>query len=668
MHFADSAPRLVRATYTVLLGWLIVGVFACLLEPNGVLHPLFGPVAQTAVILTAAALMALRAYSSPNDRRRWAVLAAGITAWGLGNAYWALALVGAQHIPVPSPADIGYLCFTAVAIPTLFKLSRTRRRSHLGHRLDAVAAGLSVASVCTAIVLPRLGGVGDGRTIEIVIALSYPMTDLLLIGTIVAASARAGWEVGARWAMLAAGACMFGVADSVYAVDNLHDVYAAGGWYDMGWSGGMLLLSAAAWQSSGRSTGDHAGRHLIMSALFAAIALTVVGLAVIGDVPDTAAAFALIALLAQLARSTVTLRENLRILRMSRREALTDALTGLGNRRRLLRDLQAHLEDQDGPIVMALFDLDGFKNYNDAFGHPSGDALLVRLGDRLRAHLGGTGSAYRLGGDEFCMLLRAEPRGAKRLARLAAAQLTERGEGFVVGCTAGHVVIPHEADEAAEALKVADRRLYAAKNSGRASTSRQSADVLVRALHEQRPGLTDVATSVAVVASAIGEQLGIAGEELDLLRTAAQLSDIGKIAIPDDVLAKAGALEAEEWRFLAEHPVVGERILAAAPALAPVARIVRSTHERWDGLGYPDSLSGTAIPLAARVVAVSDAFDAMTRERPHQAHSSIADAITELSSAAGSQFDPAVVAALRAALGEPLRPGRPQAQLSGSPR
>ena len=137
----------------------------------------------------------------------------------------------------------------------------------------------------------------------------------------------------------------------------------------------------------------------------------------------------------------------------------------------------------------------------------------------------------------------------------------------------------------------------------------------------------------------------MAGEELDDMAQAAELHDVGKIAIPDAILAKSGPLDETEWGFMRRHTIIGERILLAAPALRSVARLVRSSHERWDGAGYPDGLCGEEIPLGARVVAACDAFDAMTTNRPYRHRIGEPAALEELRRCAGTQFDPRVVAA-----------------------
>jgi diguanylate cyclase (GGDEF)-like protein len=334
-------------------------------------------------------------------------------------------------------------------------------------------------------------------------------------------------------------------------------------------------------------------------------------------------------------------------LRASRRElqhaATTDPLTGLANRRALMTEL-ARAER----CVLMLFDLNGFKSYNDAFGHVAGDALLTRLGHALHAAVSPTGSAYRLGGDEFCVIAPADRRTEIELAAIDA--LCERGEGFDVTASFGAVVLGEEAGDASEALRIADQRMYAQKTEGPTSASQQSTAVLTRALAERHPDLGDHTDTVAQLSEDVAWALGLEREDVDQIRSAAALHDIGKVAIPDAILSKPGPLDQDEWAFMKRHTTIGERIIAAAPALAAVAKLVRSSHERWDGAGYPDGLAGDDIPLGARIVAVCDAYDAIVADRPYRPARTSAEAIAELRRCAGTQFDPDVVVAFAAAL------------------
>lgn len=327
--------------------------------------------------------------------------------------------------------------------------------------------------------------------------------------------------------------------------------------------------------------------------------------------------------------------------------ATTDGLTGLGNRRKLMADLEeaAAGARPDQPLLVAMFDLDGFKSYNDAFGHPAGDALLVRLGRKFESMVRGRGQTYRLGGDEFCLVTSQGGGVGPALVEAAALALSDRGEGFHVTASKGWCQLPSEARNASEALRLADTRMYADKLSGRPSPEQQSRDVLLGALYERYPELHDHLEAVGELAERVARRMGLTAEEVAWTRRAGELHDVGKVAIPDAILRKPGPLDAEEWAFMQRHTVVGERILEVAPSLSQVSRLVRSHHERMDGRGYPDGLVGDQIPVGARIVSVCDAYHAMTTGRPYKAAVTHGEAVTELRRNAASQFDPSVVEA-----------------------
>ena len=330
----------------------------------------------------------------------------------------------------------------------------------------------------------------------------------------------------------------------------------------------------------------------------------------------------------------------------------TDSLTGLGNRRRLMADLEELFASQE-PAVAVILDLDGFKSYNDTFGHPAGDDLLARLGGCLQEVLDGRGRAYRLGGDEFCAIWRVPADDRASVEAVSAAALGELGEGFTITAAYGGVALPSEADTAEAVLRTADLRMYAHKHGSRPSSSVQSRDVLLQTLAELRPQLGTHIDAVRVLAEDVARALDLAPHLVEQVGQAGQLHDIGKIAIPNAILSKASPLTPEDWKFIRRHTIIGQRIVSAAPALAEVARLVRSSHERYDGDGYPDGLRGEAIPIGARIIDVCDAFDAMTSDRPYRVAMTPEDALAELRRCAGSQFDPAVVAAFEATLRAP---------------
>jgi diguanylate cyclase (GGDEF)-like protein len=407
-----------------------------------------------------------------------------------------------------------------------------------------------------------------------------------------------------------------------------------------------LLVGCAAWASpTGRKLRLDGARVLVMPALFGATALGVLVAHAIEPVHPLGLGLAVGAIAAALVRLGVTFSENLRLLEGTTREAYTDSLTGLGNRRRLMEDLERAAADATAaePCGLVVFDLDGFKQYNDRYGHPMGDALLGRLG-HLDACVGSHGRAYRLGGDEFCVIARGTRAELSEIASLATDALSERGRGFDVGCSHGLVLMPEEASDVSHALHVADERLYDQKGSRRREVARtETSSALVQVLREYEPDLHGHLNEVMRLSRSVGQRLGLDEDELfDVIR-AAELHDIGKVAVPSAVLQKAGPLDDSEWDFVRQHTLVGDRILSAAPALANVAKLVRASHERYDGMGYPDQTSGREIPIGARIVAVCDAYHAMTSDRPYRPRLDAGEALSELRRCAGAQFDPEVV-------------------------
>jgi len=335
--------------------------------------------------------------------------------------------------------------------------------------------------------------------------------------------------------------------------------------------------------------------------------------------------------------------ENLRLLEASRDEAVTDPLTGLGNRRAFKRYLEEipRSVNADDELMVAMFDLDGFKQYNDTFGHGAGDALLTRFAQRL-SDTAGSATAYRMGGDEFCVLAQVSITEGEQLVHSLVGALSDAGEGWQVGCSWGVSWMPSEATGASDALRVADERMYAQKAS-RTTVSLQTTAALVQVLIEQDFALSTHISRVARLARATAERLGLPEHEVTRVGLAAQLHDIGKTAIPESILAKPSSLDDDEWAFMRRHTLIGERIIAAAPSLAHTASLVRSSHERFDGAGYPDGLGGADIPFGSRIISLCDAYDAMIAPRPYRYPMNIPDALNELRACAGSQFDPDVV-------------------------
>jgi HD-GYP domain-containing protein (c-di-GMP phosphodiesterase class II) len=257
-----------------------------------------------------------------------------------------------------------------------------------------------------------------------------------------------------------------------------------------------------------------------------------------------------------------------------------------------------------------------------------------------------------MGGDEFCIVCENEDAETGLVVAGAARALAEHGEGFAISAAFGSVLLPDEASTPVEALRLADQRMYLNKQGARLSAGEQSSSVLLRALAERHPKLGDHVAGVAELAAELARRMGLAEPEVERARLTGALHDVGKMAIPDAILDKPGPLTEDEWKFVRGHTLIGERILHAATALSYVAGLVRSSHERFDGTGYPDGLAGTAIPLVSRIVLVCDAFDAMMSQRPYADALKIEAALAELQRNSGTQFDPVVVVAITDFLAE----------------
>jgi diguanylate cyclase (GGDEF)-like protein/putative nucleotidyltransferase with HDIG domain len=361
--------------------------------------------------------------------------------------------------------------------------------------------------------------------------------------------------------------------------------------------------------------------------------------------------------------------ESARQVERLRELAELDPLTGLRNR----RGFEHGLEHRRERLALVICDLDHFKRVNDTLGHPAGDAVLRRFADLLRACTREDDAAVRLGGEEFALVLsgvgeREALAVAERLRREVAAEFRE----FPVPISVSVGIADSEPCDGAESLvRAANRALFAAKRLGRDRCVVHHAETLAMldALADDRAGeqleaamllaetldLRDVATArhsetVGRYAEQIADELGLAADQVERVRVAGVLHDIGKLGISDAVLLKTGSLEAAEWAEIRRHPELGARILEHAN-LRDVATWVLAHHERIDGGGYPRGLSGDSIPLEGRILAVADAYEAMTADRPYRRALPQAEARAELVRGAGTQFDADVVAAFLRVLG-----------------
>jgi two-component system cell cycle response regulator len=629
-------------------GLAAYAVYSLVLVHSPELDRLFEDVVFNGLIVAGSLLCLMRACWSPSERLAWLALAVGLGCWAIGSILYTLDPDSLVEASFPTLTDVFWLVYYPAGFVTLGLLVRARTRHfYLSMWLDGLIGALVVSALAAEFVLPSILAGTGGSLGDVLANTIYPLGDVLLIAFAIGVLALTGWRPGGLLAAVSLGFAMGAVADTMSLYWSALGIEGSA-FFDLLWPASAVLLGCAAWQPTRPSPilKLEGRRLLVMPIAFALLALALLALHSDDSAGGVAHGLAVATLAGVIIRMALTFSESLQLVARSRREALTDALTDLGNRRRLLLDLDDAVRSASAadPWVLLLFDLNGFKRYNDTFGHPVGDALLARLGGKLRAAVGHDAEAYRLGGDEFCVLARLGEQPIDALCADMIAALSERGEGFEITTACGTLLLPFEADDPSEALRLADQRLYDDKGAGRSSSRpEQTCEVLIQLLREREPDLHEHLSAVAVLAREVGRRMGLEGEELDLLVRAAELHDVGKIAVPDAILQKPARLDPRERAVIERHTEVGDRILSAAAALRPVARLVRSSHERWDGSGYPDRLRGEEIPLAARVVAVCDAFDAMTSDRPYRKGTDVLSAIRELRLHSGTQFDPAVI-------------------------
>ncbi|MEK6327107.1 MAG: diguanylate cyclase [Actinomycetota bacterium] len=360
--------------------------------------------------------------------------------------------------------------------------------------------------------------------------------------------------------------------------------------------------------------------------------------------------------------------------------ARTDSLTGLANRRELEHRFAAELERSTRggrSLAILVLDLDWFKEFNDRFGHAAGDRALVQLGEALRRGTRTSDIIARLGGEEFAVLAPEtdEQEGYRLAERLRAevrATFARQQEKMTVSC--GVAGFPVHGITTGDLLHSADRALYEAKEAGRDRSvlfrhaAAPAEDVDEPAIEQTSPRLASLVSlaeavdrrkgspanslRVAGYAERLAHGLNLPEEEVERVRIAALLRDVGEVGVAESILNKPSPLSEEERRELERHPEIGARIVGAAQ-LGRVGEWILSHHERPDGSGYPRSLREHQIPLEGRILAVADAYAAMTADRPYRQRFSPKRARAELQARAGSQFDHDVVAAFLALLGEP---------------
>ena len=351
----------------------------------------------TAAEILAVAICAARVWRRREDRWAWGLIAFGLLTWTGGDLVWTVWLNNLADPPVPSIADWLYLAM----YPSTYAALMLLIRSHRGHVaaeqwLDGGVVALALAAVGTGLILPTVLAVSHGRTIEDAVNLAYPLGDVTLLVFVAVAFGLSSWRPPRVWAWLGLALVLESVADLVFTYQAAKGTYVAGGILDTTWPAAMAMFAVAAWQPMTRRTATRsvAFQSIVLPLLSVGAVLALLVDAAFAHVTPVAVALAAATIVLGVARALLTYMENVRMLRRSAEDAVTDGLSGLGNRRRLLRDLEeaVALADEDHPRTLVFFDLNGFKRYNDTFGHAAGDALLARLGVALRAPSASTGT------------------------------------------------------------------------------------------------------------------------------------------------------------------------------------------------------------------------------------------------------------------------------------
>jgi two-component system, cell cycle response regulator len=473
------APKgwVVRAV--ALVPPVLLAAYACVLAFDlggpGV-EDFFSTWVYNLLIAASALLCVTRAVAVPAERIVWVLVGLALTCWTASELYFELVLADEEFTPYPSIGDWLFLAFYPLVYCAFVLLARLRiREFQRALWLDGLIAALGVASLTGALVASAITLEGSD-TLGAIVNLAYALGDVVLLSIVVGVFSLTAWRPGRPWALLGVGLALVATADIAFLALTAADIYAEGSIIDVLWPAAMLTIGYAAWQAipPRRDIRLDGARLFLVPCMVALLALAVLTASSSENLSHVAPILATATLALVIVRLAVTLAENQRRLAASRREAHTDALTRLGNRRRLAHDLEEELEMavRDSQGALLLFDLDGFKGFNDRFGHPAGDALLSRLGAALRRAMRDGGRAYRLGGDEFCVLVPAGSPDLEQIERAATEALRENDDDYAVAASSGKVIFPAEGRTFAQVMSVADARLYADKAQRRSQPDR----------------------------------------------------------------------------------------------------------------------------------------------------------------------------------------------------
>jgi diguanylate cyclase (GGDEF)-like protein/PAS domain S-box-containing protein len=328
--------------------------------------------------------------------------------------------------------------------------------------------------------------------------------------------------------------------------------------------------------------------------------------------------------------------------------AYHDYLTGLYNRRHYEEEFQRQVERNDFPIGIFLGDVDGFKVYNDTYGHSEGDKVLRKIAENLRTLVGHDGTLARVGGDEFSIIVSGKH---KLEMQRYLDKLNHEYDNAPNDSTMDEqptiswgYALQRKKDDTLDSLEEeAEAFMYNRKFYSHHSLRSKTVNTIMETLFTKSEREKNHSERVGLLSEAIAKHMHLSNEAIDKIRVAGFLHDIGKIGIDEAILNKPGKLDANEWEIMKLHPAKSAGILNKTHEYQEISDIVLSHHERYDGHGYPGKLQAEAIPLAARIIAVADTYDAITNDRPYKKALNRSAAITELKKIAGTQLDPEIV-------------------------
>jgi diguanylate cyclase (GGDEF)-like protein len=448
------------AAVSILHDWIGIG-------GAGISSAVNGPVYDAAIAAAALGCF-LRAREAGPERAGWLLIGTAVLSWAAAEVYWTLFIQGNASPSYPSPADVGYLAFYPLAIAGLYKLVQARAKE-LDPRLwmDGAIAALGTGALGAALIFEFVADRTSGSALEVATTLAYPLGDIVLLSLVVGVIALTRWRPGRTWTLLLAGMAAVAAADVAYTLQSYETVLPGGNWIEPIYLFAAVFIGGEAWQPEAATIEPEARfdgwRELVVPGI---VAVTMIALVVMQYFSHANALTTILwsaTMLAVIGRLALSLRTN----KMLLEQVQTDKLTGIGSRARLDIDIEerCHRAGEE-PLAVALLDLNGFKHYNDSFGHPAGDEMLARMGGRLRGAVAPEGTAYRTGGDEFVVLIdgRAE---VDAVVRRAAGALTAGGSGYDLSASWGVALVPAEAEEPRAALQLADVRMYAQKESRR---------------------------------------------------------------------------------------------------------------------------------------------------------------------------------------------------------